>query len=416
MSHWLGDKLRVLHVSEATVGGIRQHVHHLARGLDRRIFSVGIACPAVRRRCFGDDHFVTDLKDQDVALHVVPMRREPGPVNDLLALIQLTRIARGYDIVHTHSSKAGFLGRLGAHLAGVPVTLYTPNAFAFLAAGRSARLYFALERFAAPFTDALIACSPSEAHAAARVLPSERIYLIPNAVDVAAFGCERVTEACSSPHYPTVGMVARLAPQKAPEVFVRAAARICRIRSDVRFWLIGDGEMRAPLEALARQLGVDRAIHFLGHRRDVPALLRALDLFVLTSRYEGLPYSILEAMACGLPVVATRATGTVDVVEDRVTGLLVPVDAPEEIAGAILDLLADPRRARELGAAGRRRVAEQFSLSGMLAAHAALYQQLAARAGVTVKKPACLRALTGSGVAGWQNVERGAEEPRAEPG
>jgi glycosyltransferase involved in cell wall biosynthesis len=175
-------------------------------------------------------------------------------------------------------------------------------------------------------------------------------------------------------------MVARLAPQKAPEVFVRAAACVHRVRSDVRFWLIGDGELRAPLEALAQQLGAAPIVEFLGHRRDVPALLRALDLFVLTSRYEGLPYSVLEAMACGLPVIATRAPGTVDVVEDGVTGLLAALDAPEEIAGAILALLDDPRRARALGEAGRRRVKGSFSLEAMLSAHATLYQELARRA------------------------------------
>jgi glycosyltransferase involved in cell wall biosynthesis len=389
--------LRVLHVTEATVGGIRQHVHHLALGLDRSRFSVGVACPPVRQRCFGDDQFVADLRDQEVTLHLVPMRREPDPASDLLALVRLIRVARQYDVVHTHSSKAGFLGRLAARLAGVRATLYTPNAFAFLAPNRAAPLFFALERFAACFTDALIACSPSEARAAARLLPPERIHVIPNAVDVAAFGgdgatgrrgdgaksqhllCRSVAPSPGRPVAATVGMVARLTSQKAPEVFVRAAARVCRVRSDVQFWLIGDGELRAPLEALARQLGVGAAIQFLGHRRDVPDLLRALDLFVLTSRYEGLPFSVLEAMACGLPVIATRAPGTVDVVEDGVTGVLTGLDAPEETGEAILALLAAPQRARALGETGRRRVEEHFSLPAMLNAHAALYQELALR-------------------------------------
>lgn len=368
--------LRVLHVTEATVGGIRQHVHHLALGLDRRMFSVGVACPPVRQRCFGDDQFVADLRDQDVRLHLVPMRREPDPASDLVALLRLIHVARQYDIVHTHSSKAGFLGRLAARLAGVPATLYTPNAFAFLAPGRAARLFYALERFAACFTDGLVACSPSEARAAACLLPQERIHVIPNAVDLSRFApVDRASRTAL-----VVGMVARLASQKAPEVFVRAAAHVCRSRSDVQFWLIGDGELRAPLEALARQLGVAPAVQFLGHRRDVPALLHALDLFVLTSRYEGLPFSVLEAMACGLPVIATRAPGTVDVVEDGVTGLLTALDAPEETSEAILALLAAPQRARALGEAGRRRAEERFSLPAMLKAHAALYQELVLRA------------------------------------
>jgi glycosyltransferase involved in cell wall biosynthesis len=405
-----GSRLRVLHVAEATVGGIRLHVHNLAFGLNRDDFATGVACPPVRRNAFGDDDFVERLREREVPVHLVPMRREPHPAHDLRALVALLRLARQYDVVHAHSSKAGFLARLAGRLAGAPAVVYTPNAFSFLGdpgAVRS-RVYFALERFAARFTDVLIACSPSEARAAERLLPRERIRVIPNAVDVGAISATgrrgdgatgRETglrhdhlaalggappspqaRSAESPRRPVtfVGMVARLVPQKAPEVFVRAAAHVARARPEVRFWVAGDGELRAGVEALAEQLGVASAIEFMGHRRDVPALLRASDLFVLTSRYEGLPYSVLEAMACGLPVVATRAPGTVDVVEDGVTGILVPVEDAEAVATAILALLDDPARARALGEAGRRHVAERFSLAGMLAAHEALYRELCA--------------------------------------
>jgi glycosyltransferase involved in cell wall biosynthesis len=174
-------------------------------------------------------------------------------------------------------------------------------------------------------------------------------------------------------------MIARLASQKAPEVFVRAFARVHQVRPEVRALVVGDGEQRGEMEALARHLQISDAIQFLGHRSDVPELLCAMDMVVLTSRYEGLPYCLLEAMACALPVVATRAPGTVDVVEDGVTGLLAPVDAPDSIAAAILSLLAAPERARALGEAGRRRVEERFSLSAMLAAHEALYRRLSLR-------------------------------------
>jgi glycosyltransferase involved in cell wall biosynthesis len=392
MVHDDASRLRVLHVAEATVGGIRLHVHNLALGVNRDRFATGVACPAVRRDAFGDDYFVATLREGDVPVHLVPMRREPHPVGDLRALVALLRLARQYDVIHAHSSKAGFLARLAARMAGVPAVVYTPNAFSFLGnpGALKSRVYFALERFAARFTDVLIACSPSEAAAAERLLPRERIRVIPNAVDVGAFvpgarcpvpGTEESPSdrAPGTGHRaPTVGMVARMAPQKAPEIFVRAAARVVHSRPEVRFWVAGDGELRAASEALAERLGVADAIEFMGHRRDVPALLQASDLFVLTSRYEGLPFSVLEAMGCGLPVIATRAPGTVDVVEDGVTGILTPLDDPEATAAAIVTLLDDPARARALGEAGRRRVAERFSLAGMLAAHEALYRELCA--------------------------------------
>jgi glycosyltransferase involved in cell wall biosynthesis len=137
--------------------------------------------------------------------------------------------------------------------------------------------------------------------------------------------------------------------------------------------VVGDGPLRAPLESHAARLGIAAQVRFLGHRPDVEQILGAADVFVLSSASEGMSNTILEAMACGLPVVATRVGGADEMVVDGETGRLVPPAGPRELAGAVTALMADPLAARAMGAAGRRRAEQEFSLSGMLRRYESLY-------------------------------------------
>jgi glycosyltransferase involved in cell wall biosynthesis len=184
-----------------------------------------------------------------------------------------------------------------------------------------------------------------------------------------------------------VGAVGRLSPEKGFDVFVRAAAIVARHRPDVSFVLYGEGPLRPALEELIRREGLVGRFVLGGFRQDLPAVLPQLDVAVSSSHTEGLPVALLEAMAAGLPVVATRVGGTPEVVADGVTGLLVPPNDPAALAAKVMALLDDPRRAA-MGEAGRRRVRDEFTFEAM----AERYERLFAR---VARQPACRKEVCG---------------------
>jgi len=183
---------------------------------------------------------------------------------------------------------------------------------------------------------------------------------------------------------PLVGIVARLVPVKAHEVFLDAARAIAPVRPDARFLIAGDGERRGELEALARGAGLGDRVRFLGWRADLARLYADLDVVVLTSKNEGSPVALIEAMAAARPVVSTRAGGVEDVVADGETGLVVPVGDAAAVARAIVDLLEHPDRAAALGAAAQASVVGRFGSARLVGDVDRLYRRLLAERGVTV--------------------------------
>jgi glycosyltransferase involved in cell wall biosynthesis len=197
----------------------------------------------------------------------------------------------------------------------------------------------------------------------------------PEAVRVAAIG-PRSIELLHCPGA-CVGTVARLEPVKGVEDFVRAAALVADEDAHAHFTIAGAGSLESRLYTLAAAVDVSHRLHILGHVTPVEPLVGALDVFVLPSLSEGLPMAVLEAMALGRPVVATRVGGVPEAVEDGVTGLLVPPSDPAAMAAAILKLLRDPELAAQMGTAGRERVEREFTLERMSAGYLALYEELA---------------------------------------
>jgi glycosyltransferase involved in cell wall biosynthesis len=298
------------------------------------------------------------------------MRRAPHPLHDPRALVELVALMRRErpDIVHANSSKAGVLGRIAAALARVPVRIFTAHAWAFRAeTGLASSFYRWADRLMAPLTTATICVSEGDLHAgiAAHTCRAGRTVVIPNAVDVAA-----TPRAALGGDPPTVIAVGRLAAPKDPVTLVRALARVT---APHRALIVGDGPLRAAVEA--ELLERPAAVELAGERRDVPALLAAADVFVLASRSEGAPISILEAMAAGLPVIASDVGGVGELVVDGVTGFTVPPGDPGALAAALERVLSDAGVRHALGAAGRRRAEERFELGALRRAHLGLYER-----------------------------------------
>ena len=298
------------------------------------------------------------------------LRSEISLTHDRAALADLKAVlgAGQFDVVHTHSAKAGALGRLAARDAQVERIVHTYHGFPFHEFQSRLRrhTYIRIERSLAKFTDAFLAVGPAVAAEAIvrRIAPSERVRTIGVGVNSGpAPEFSDQAEARRLLGVPlgmrVIGTVGRLDFQKAPEDFVNALAGLHR--KDVYGVWIGDGPLRAKTEKLAARRGLVGRMTFLGERTDVADLLPGLDVFAMASRYEGLPCAIVEAMAAARPVVATAVNAVPNVVISGETGLLVPAGRPELLSRALDYLLENPSVAARLGAAGRAHIGDELS-------------------------------------------------------
>jgi glycosyltransferase involved in cell wall biosynthesis len=314
----------------------------------------------------------------DLGIPFVDLRHVRRPISlieDFLGLLELMRLFRRVrpDLVHLNSSKAGILGRVAARLVRVPVCVFTAHGWAFgIAATRTAVLYRRAERFVRPLATAIICVCDADRRAGleAGTCEEERTVVIPNAVEVGP------TPDYSRPGSGPVEIVAvgRLAEQKDFSTLIAAVALLPA--GSVRLRVLGDGPLRQRLEAEIVALGLPGVVELVGEVADVRTPLGQADIFALTSRWEGLPLSILEAMAAGLPVVAAAVDGVPEAVVQGETGFLVSPGDPDETRAALARLADDPELRTRLGRAGRRRAEELFSLPRWRAAHLALYRTL----------------------------------------
>jgi glycosyltransferase involved in cell wall biosynthesis len=390
--------LRVVHViTKLELGGAQENTLYTLGHLDPARFS-GLLV-AGRAGLLVEDARRAVREGRYEARFVPALVREIRPLCDAAALAALVRIlraelrsarARGGGgpapvVVHTHSSKAGVLGRAAARLAGVPIVIHSIHGFAFHPRQRAAvrRLWVALERLAARWTTHFVAVAQADVEegVALGLFPRERATLIRSGIEVARFaggGLDRAAKRAElgvPADAPLAGMIGNFKPQKNPVDFVRLAARVAERVPAARFVLAGDGPLRGAVEAEARRLGIGGRLLLLGWRRDVDELIPCLDVLVLTSLWEGLPRVFPQAMAAGRPVVAYRVDGAPEAVEEGVTGFLVEPGDWEGAAARVAELLLDPVRAAALGSAGRARVGE-FDAGEMVRRQEELYERL----------------------------------------
>jgi len=377
-------KYRILHlITRLDLGGAQQNTLFCTAHHDRRRFEVELIAGA------GGMLDEEALRIPGARVQVVPwLKHAVDPLRDGAALLKLRAYlkSRQIDLLHTHSSKAGLLGRWAAHLAGVPSVVHTVHGWSFndtQPPGRR-RAYIQLEKLTGAISDRLIvvASRNKEQGLILGIGRPEKYELLHSGIDADEFNRptvarERVREALGfDADHVVVGTLSCLKPQKAPLDFVRAAAAAHAKDERLRFFFAGDGEQRPAVEALIRELGVADIVRVLGWRRDAVDLLHAMDLFLLTSRFEGLPRSVLQAMAAGVPVIATAVDGTPEIVEDGRTGLLVPPRRPEEIAAAIVRLAGDTTLRATLVAEARRRLDASFDIRVMVRRLDRLYLSL----------------------------------------
>ncbi|MBI5025649.1 MAG: glycosyltransferase family 4 protein [Nitrospirae bacterium] len=365
-------------ITELSVGGAQEYALLAVEGLNRNKYEVHLGSSP------GGEWESRASKVADRLIIIPNLRRGINPYYDAIVLFQLIKLIKKekYHIIHTHSSKAGFLGRIAGRVAKAPIIIHTIHGFSFHQFMNPfiKQLYALLEKVSARLSDILITVSEINRQEGINIAiaPKEKFITIYNGFALEKFQINidkkaKKRELGFNPELPLVGMVGRLAPQKAPQIFTLAAMKILNKYPNVQFALVGDGPLQGEIRSMINN---DHRIKLFGNRDDVPEILHTLDIFALPSLWEGLPRSIVEAMICSLPIVATPAVGTLEVIEHNVTGLLVPYNDPDALADSIVYLLNNPSIACQLGENARERVIPKFSLELMIKKMEELYDWL----------------------------------------
>ena len=325
----------------------------------------------------------------DVKLITIPsLIRRISPLVDLKGLFKLCRIIRQEkpDIVHTHTSKAGILGRLASFFARVPLVVHTPHGHIFYGyyGKMKTKIFVLLEKLMASITDRIITLTEKEKqeHIQFNVAKQDKFVVIPSGVRLENLLKERGidNELKMNLGIPLtdsiVGTVGRLVEIKGHKYLIDAARLVLDKIPEVTFVFVGDGHLMEGLINQAYTLGIKEKVLFTGWRSDIPGLINIFDIFVLPSLNEGMGRVLVEAMAMGKPIVASNVAGILDLVKDRVNGILFPQGDTDAMAEAIIKLLMDRESARDMGEEGKRRVYPAYDLSTMIKNIEQLYNNL----------------------------------------
>jgi glycosyltransferase involved in cell wall biosynthesis len=386
-------KIKIVRViARLDIGGAPIHVVELGAGLNADRFESllvsGLENPGERS--------LVDYVEQR-GIHPLVIPEIVGEANfglrDLIAIAKLYRVLKREKphIVDTHTAKAGFVGRIAARLAGVPVVIHTYHGHVWRGYYSSikSRLLQLMEKGLALWTDQIITVSESVRQEIAEygIAPLAKIKVVPLGFDLRAFfNCAERRgpfrkEIGVPPDVPLIGTIGRVVPIKNHRLFLDAAKLVLNAIPEARFVIVGDGLIRPDLESYARTLGIAARVVFAGWRRDLPNIYADLDVVVISSINEGTPISAIEAMAAERPVVATRVGGVPDIVLDGRTGALVPLGDATAMADAIVRLLRDPELARQMGETGRAFVSQNFTTERLAADMEKLYITLLANKG-----------------------------------
>ena len=394
----MGIKTKVVHIiTRLDKGGSAENTLLTASLMDKERYEVflirGLSLESDMSPAESDvlGYDLTRAEAKGVRVFTIPsLVRRLSPIDDLRAFISIYRLLKEIKprIVHTHTSKAGILGRWAAYLARVPIIIHTPHGHVFYGYfGRPlTRIFILLERYSSYITDKIVTLTDKEGeeHLQSKIAPKAKFITIHSGVVLERYSPSNINQIDInglkaqlglSNEVAIVGTVGRLAPVKGHEYFIKAAGKILKNFPETRFLLIGEGELRSYLEGLCLELGISQQVLFLGWRDDIPALLALMDVFVLPSLNEGMGRVLVEAMAVGKPIVAFRVGGIPNLIQDRENGILVLPKDIEGLARAITTLLASRTLMEELRAKGTAK-APLYSAENMVQKIEALYEAL----------------------------------------
>ena len=370
-------KINLLYViTKLELGGAQKQLLSLIARLDKNRYNIFLFT-AKNGLLLTDAQAINGLHIKTSAL----LERPINPFKDILALIEIYLFIRKHniDIVHTHSSKAGILGRLAASFVRNKIIIHTIHGWSFndYQSGLCRYFFILLERFNAKFSDKLIVVSTHDFKKglSSRIGNDRKYQLIHYGIDYSEFARQdnKIREKLGiKPNELVVGMLSCFKPQKSPQDFIKLAFLINQNLSDIKFILVGDGLLRKRIERLIAQLGLRQKVILTGWRRDIPSILQAMDVFVLTSLWEGLPISVLEAICASVPVVATNTGGISEVISEGKTGFLIsPADTKNPgdmrtMAEKVISLLKDVELRQKIAKHAKESLSPNFNLENMV--------------------------------------------------
>lgn len=339
---------------------------------------------------------IDELRRLGIKVKPIFISRKIEPLKDVISCIKLCRFIKeeGFHIVQAQTSKAGFIGRTAAKLAGVPIVIYTAHDFSFHPYLNPVvqQFYKIIERFAAAYTEVILTDTEiiKQKGIKAKLKKPKDIITVHMGINLERFSPDKIDKYKYKKIFgidqcPVVGTVARFVPNKGLKCLLRAAALVLKEIPETKFLLVGDGPERNELEALSRELAISQNLIFPGFRDDIQELMALMDVFCLPTHGEGFGVVFAEAMAMKVPVVASLVPSVPEVVENGKTGILVPPERHELFAQALLSIIKDPDKGREMGKAGRERVEKYFDERLMFQKTSQIYQELIRRKKVTTQ-------------------------------
>lgn len=382
----MAQRIKLLYViTKLELGGAQKQLLSLIRGLDKEKFNQFLFTAK-------SGHLLADaLSIPGVTVKKSQfLERNINPLKDILALVELYQFIKknNIEIVHTHSSKAGILGRLAARFSGVKIIVHTVHGWSFndCQSGLLRKLYIELEKFAAQFTDKLIIVSNYDKEVGLKNnIGAEIKYgFMRYGIDYDLFNAKEKNireELGIKENELVVTDISCFKPQKAPLDFIKLACIAGREFSNAKFILVGDGILHKYAEKLILKLNLQKQVILTGWRKDIPAILLGTDVLVLTSLWEGLPIVVLEAMAAKKPVIATHTGGVKEVIVEDKTGFLVPCHDIKRMSEKLATLLRSEVLRKQMGEAAKNNLGYNFTLKNMVKYNQDLYERLNSKEG-----------------------------------